>query len=188
MAEEKKLGDLNRTEKQAIILSALMKEGYNQNQASKLLEVSRVRVCQVNKKIKQGVLSPLVNKAKKSVALLLEGKPVGDMQSVKGADVLAAAKMVLDRADPVVNKTENTNISVQYEIKPEERDRYKAALGIIDAEFEVLPENQKLLDERKLLPEGSNNGSSPGFEPEDEGPIPSPSTITDDGTVETDNT
>jgi hypothetical protein len=84
------------------------------------------------------VLAPLVNKARRSVKLLLEGKAVGDMTMVRGSDVLTAAKMVLDRADPIVVKTENTNISMKYELNEEQRKKYKNALGIIDAEFELV--------------------------------------------------
>jgi transcriptional regulator len=145
MTEEfKKIDELNRTEKTAIILQALQKEGYNDNQSSKLLDVTRSRICAVNKKIKQGTLHPLVNKAKKSIKLLVEGKAVGDMQKVLGSDVLGACKMVLDRTDPVVVKTENTNLSLSYDIKDEDRDKYKKALGIVDAVYETLPEPKQI--------------------------------------------
>ncbi len=127
---EKKISELLPSEKIAIVLTALQKEGYNQNQVAQLINMSRSRVCQVNKKVNKGTLNPLVNKAKKSVKLLLEGRPVGMMKEVKGADVLTAAKMVLDRSDPITVKTENTNVSLTLDIKPEERERYRAALGL----------------------------------------------------------
>lgn len=141
----KKVSDLNKTEKMAIVLQALHKEGYNDNQASHLLEVSRARVCQVHKKIDKGVLNPLVNKARKAVKLVLEGKAVGEA-APKASDVLTAAKMVLDRVDPIINKVESSQtIAHTYELKDEDRAKYKKALGIIDAEYEILPPNQKLI-------------------------------------------
>jgi predicted DNA-binding protein (UPF0251 family) len=136
----KNIKDLSKTEKSAIILEALMKEGYNQNQAAHLMKVSRAYTNQLNKNIKQGTLNPLVAKARKSVKAILEGKKVGDMGEVRGSDVLTAAKMVLDRADPVTQKIQNTNVSVSYELPAPDVDRYKKALGIIDAEFVVLPD------------------------------------------------
>lgn len=174
--ELKKIKDLNKTEKTAILLEALRKEGYNDNQIAQLVDLSRSRVCQVSKKINKGTLNPLVNKAKKSVKLLLEGQPVGTMKEVKGADVLTAAKMVLDRADPIVNKIESTNVAITYEIKPEERDRYRAVLGLAP------PPPIPLLEERPPIEavfehiEESSNGRTEGFEPLNVGPIPTSST------------
>jgi transcriptional regulator len=153
LMEFKKVGELNRTEKAAIIVAALQKEGYTDSQISKFLEVSRARVCQVNKKIKQGTLHPLVNKARKSVKMILEGKAVGTAEP-KASDVLTAAKMVLDRTDPVTVKTENTSVHMTVDITAEDRSRYKKALGIIDAEFEVitpqLPPPQHLLTSEEV--------------------------------------
>jgi transcriptional regulator len=135
--EYKDVSELNRTEKSAVIVAALQKEGYSDSQISKFLEVSRARVCQVNKKIKQGSLHPLINKARKSVKLILEGKSVGNAEP-KASDVLTAAKMVLDRSDPITVKTENTSVHMTVDITQEDRNRYKKALGIIDAEYEVI--------------------------------------------------
>jgi hypothetical protein len=132
--------DLKETEKKALVLEALQKAGFSDYQAAQLMNVSRQHVSQVNKKIKKGTLNPLVTKAKKAVKSILEGKPIGDVRDVKASDVLTAAKMVLDRSDPVTTKVENTHVNVNYDLRPEDRDRYKKALGIIDAEYEVLPE------------------------------------------------
>lgn len=145
-----KTKDLSRTEKAAIIQVALRKEGFIDADIAKLMNVSRNRVCNVNKKIKTGTLNPLVAKAKKAVKSILEGHGIGDMREVKGSDVLTAAKMVLDRSDPIVQKSENTNISYKYELKDEDRDRYKKALGIIDAEYEVLPEQVKQIEYHEI--------------------------------------
>jgi hypothetical protein len=132
--------DLKETEKKALILEALQKAGFSDYQAAQLMNVSRQHVSQVSKKVKKGTLNPLVTKAKKAVKSILEGKPIGDVRDVKASDVLTAAKMVLDRSDPVTTKVENTHVNVNYDLRPEDRDRYKKALGIIDAEYEVLPE------------------------------------------------
>lgn len=148
--EPRKIDELSETEKKAIIIQALNKEGFNDNQASKLLAVSRARVSQINKKARSGVLTPLVHKAKKSIGLLVEGKAVGDMKDIKGSDVIAAAKMVMDRAEPIVSKVESTNTStfVYGQISDGDREKYKKLLGIIDAEFEVV-EPKQLEDGRK---------------------------------------
>lgn len=145
MADEnsKKITEMGEMEKKAIILEALQKDGYTPYKAAQLMNVTRAYTSQLNKKVSKGLLNPLANKARKSIKLLLEGQPVGTMTSVKGADVLAAAKMVMDRVEPITVKTENTNVSVSYEIKEDERARYKAALGIIDAEFELVEEKDK---------------------------------------------
>lgn len=154
--EYKDVSELNRTEKSAVIVAALQKEGYNDNQISKFLEVSRARICQVNKKVKQGSLHPLVNKARKSVKLILSGLAVGTAEP-KASDVLTAAKMVLDRSDPITVKTENTSLHMTVEITPADRNRYKKALGIIDAEYEVV---QPKLIESSVTP-SSNNDLAP---------------------------
>src|SRR5512143_3185631 len=97
---------LSATEKRAIVLELLTREGYNQNESADLMNLSRQRVHIVNKQLKQGTLTPLVAKAKKSIKTLLEGKPVGAMTEVRGSDILGAAKMVMERAEPVVQKIE----------------------------------------------------------------------------------
>lgn len=143
--EPKRISELNKTEKTALILKALQKDGFNSNQSSQLLEISRARVSQVSKRLRTGgLLFPLVKKAKDSISLLLNGQPVGKMREVKGSDVLTAAKMVLDRYEPVINKTESTNVTMDFEITPENRQRYKRLLGIIDAEYEVISEPKSL--------------------------------------------
>jgi hypothetical protein len=147
MSEElKKVSLLNKTEKRAIVLKALNDAGFNDNQAAGLMEVSRQRVSVVQKGIKKGTLNPYVTKAKKAVKAILEGQLVGKAESIKTADILNAAKMVLDRADPVVQKLEQSHLHVNVEIKDEDRDRYRRALGVVvEAEFEPVPE-RKLIE------------------------------------------
>lgn len=167
----RKVAELNKTEKKAIIVAALEKEGYTQSDISKMLEVSRQHIHAVHKKVRKGVLNHLATKAKRSVKSLLEGQPVGAMTKVTGQDVLTAAKMVLDRVEPLTVKNENTSVHMTVSISDDDRDRYKKALGIIDAEYQVLP-----VVEPKLI-EGSSNGRTEGFGPSNEGSTPSPSSI-----------
>lgn len=150
LTELKKVSELNRTEKAAVMILALQKEGYSQADISRFLEVSRAHVSQVNKKIKKGSLSPYVGKARKAIKLILEGKAVGNVRDIRASDVLTAAKMVIDRSDPITVKTENTNIRLTVDITPDDRDKYKKALGIpIDAEFTVV--EPVLIPEQKLI-------------------------------------
>jgi len=136
----KKLWELDKQEKTVIILDALMKAGYSNSDASHILNVSRQYTFKLNKKMAKGTLNPLVNKAKKAVKTILAGKLVGDMKSVSGSEILAAAKMVLDRSDPVKVVSENTNISMRIDITPDKRERYLALLGIQGGISGVLPD------------------------------------------------
>lgn len=147
LPEIRKINVLSETEKKALVLEALLKAGFNQYQSSQLMDVSRQHISTINKKIKKGTLNPLVTKAKKAVKLILEGKGVGGVKDVKASDVLTAAKMVLDRSDPVTTKVESTHVNVNYDLKEEDRSRYKRALGIIDAEYEVLPEPPRQIED-----------------------------------------
>lgn len=144
---------LGKQEKTALILDALMKAGYSNGDAAHLLDVTRQYTFKLNKKMSKGTLNPLVNKARKAVKLILDGKPVGVMKGVTGADVLAAARMVLDRSDPVKVVSENTNISMRIDITPDKRERYLKLLGIVDAEYKMLPACQKQVETSQGIPE-----------------------------------
>lgn len=184
--EDKLIRHLNMTEKRAIVQQALTAQGFRTNEIAHLTNISPQRVVAVNKKIAAGTLNPMVGKAKKAVKMMLQGKKFGDISEIRGSDVLTAAKMVLDRVDPIVNKNENLTRTYTYELKAEDRDRYKKALGIIDAEFTVIPgDRQKDRQYEQKLIEGSANGRPSGFEPESEGSIPSPSTNNDEQTTKT---
>jgi hypothetical protein len=160
----KKIKDLSRTEKAAILVQALKKEGYNDNQIAQLTEVSRSRICQVNKAVREGKLSPILNKSiikklRTNIEMLIDGKKIGDMESVKGADVLGAMKMAADRIDPIINKTEDVNTTKKV-MREEDAARYRKLLGIpeitnavlipdkltIDAEFEKVEEKKNEKD------------------------------------------
>ena len=142
----KKVGELTKTEKKLVMIEALRKEGYNDHQISQFLEVGRSHICNLNKKIKQGTLNPLVNKARRSLKKLIDGQMVGAMREVRGSDVLTACKLVLDRTDPVTLKTESTHVTINYDLSPEDRDRYAKALGLpaMDAVFEAVEQQEVL--------------------------------------------
>lgn len=53
-----------------------------------------------------------VNKAIKAIESTLQGKPTGSVKNISTSDVLNAAKMVLDRAEPIVNVNQNLNVNV----------------------------------------------------------------------------
>lgn len=167
-SDPKKIKELNKTEKKAIILQALQKEGYNDSESSQLLDVSRARVAQINKKTRSGKLSPILDKStikkvKKNLAMLIDGQPVGAMDSIKGADVLGAIKIAADRIDPPVTKTENTNISARMDIRPEDRERFGRLLGlkVVDAEYELLPEpEQKQIESKEVTADEESNSKA----------------------------
>lgn len=143
-----KVHSLSAAEKKVIVIAALSKEGYNENETASLMGISRQRVNQVNAKLKAGVLTPLVSKAKKSIKMLLEGKPVGGMTEVRGSDILGAAKMVMDRAEPIIQKVEQRSFSAHIDLTPQERDKYQKLLGldkIPNAEFEPVQEKPMLM-------------------------------------------
>ncbi len=128
------LTELSRTEKKALILAALEKDGYSAYQAAQLLEVSKQLAYRVDKQMRQGLLTPLVRKARNSIGLLVEGQPVGKMKEVKGSDVLTATKMVVDRYEPIVQRIEEKSLRMTIDLTPEERLRYQKLLGFKEEE------------------------------------------------------
>lgn len=135
---------LSATEKKVLILEALAKEGYSPYQAAQLLNVSKQLTYRIDKQMRQGLLAPFVAKAKTSLGLLLEGKPVGDMKLVKGSDVTTAIRMVVDRVDPIVTRIEQKSLSIRGNLNDDEREKYHKLLGVAPQ----LPE----------LPDESNEG------------------------------
>ena len=125
-----RISQLNETEKKALIVTALMKDGFNQNQAANLLNVDRAHINRIAKKEKTGILAPYVNKAKKALRCTLEGKAVGDADKPKTSDVLNAAKMVFDREAPIIQRVESKNLNINLDLNDEDRERYKQILGM----------------------------------------------------------
>lgn len=146
MSNPKSVAQLSATEKKALILEALAKEGYSPYQAAQILGVSKQLTYRIDKQMRMGLLTPLILKARKSIGLLVEGKLVGEMTEVKGSDVLTATKMVVDRYEPVVQKIQQSSVKMSVNLTDEERSRYNKLLGLdkpIDAKFETVPQIEK---------------------------------------------
>ncbi len=126
----KTIAELSATEKKAIILEALLKIGYSPYQAANIMGVSKQLTYRIDKQMRQGLLTPLVKKARKSIGLLVEGKKVGDMEEVNGSDVIGASKMVIDRYEPIVTKIEQKNLKVNVDLTVEEREHYAKLVGL----------------------------------------------------------
>lgn len=126
----KPIAELTKTEKKALILEALAHEGYSPYQAAILLDVSKQLTYRIDKQMRQGLLTPLVRKARKSIGLLVEGQPVGQMTEVKGSDVTTAIKMVVDRYEPIIQRIEQKSLSLRgsVDLTEEERERYQKLL------------------------------------------------------------
>lgn len=66
--------------------------------------------------------SKYVKIAHRAVSKLARGKKVGDMETVTGPTVMAAANAILDRAEPVIKK--QINLNVKADVSPVDLDRY----------------------------------------------------------------
>ena len=132
MSDTKPIGELTATEKKALILEALAKEGYSAYQAAQILGVSKQLTYRIDKQMRQGLLTPLVKKARKSIGLLVEGQPVGQMKEVKGSDVTTALRMVVDRYEPIVQRIEQKSLALRgsIDLSEEEREKFQKLLGI----------------------------------------------------------
>lgn len=126
----KPLIELSATERRALVLEALLKEGYSPYQAAQIMGVSKQFTYRIDKQMRQGLLSPLVKKARKAVGMLVEGQKVGQMEEVRGSDVIAASKMVIDRYEPIITKIEQRSMKVSFDLTPEEREHYTKLLGV----------------------------------------------------------
>lgn len=129
---DKPITELSATEKKALILESLAKSGYSPYQAAQLLGVSKQLTYRIDKQMRQGLLTPLIKKARLSIGMLVEGKPVGEMKEVKGSDVINASKMVVDRYEPIVQRIEQKSLSLRgsLNLSDEEREHYQKLLGM----------------------------------------------------------
>lgn len=137
-------------EKTTVIIKALQEQGFNNNEAAKLLELSRQYTHRLGKPERVGALFPLIKLAQKAVKTTLKGEAVGSASTPKAGDVIAAAKMVLDRSDPVIQKLETTKTTYNIDLPTEDRDKYLKALGItpekvIEANYTLVEENNEAL-------------------------------------------
>lgn len=111
---------LKYTANQIAYLS-LRKEGLTQSEAAREVGISAGYGSQLESRVKGKydlTDTKLVKKAYKAVKCLIEGKPVGTVEKVKDSTVLAAASMVMDRAQPVVKHVATINQTfVTYDLK-----------------------------------------------------------------------
>lgn len=142
--KSKPIAELSATEKKVLILEALGKEGYSPYQSAQIMGVSKQLTYRIDKQMRQGILTPLVKKARKSIGLLVEGQPVGKMEEVKGSDVLTAAKMIVDRYEPIVQRIEQKSLKMTVDLTDEERERYQKLLQLNQA-----PQLLELKEEKK---------------------------------------
>lgn len=126
----KRIKDLNKTEKKGLIYNALTKEGFRPAEVAHMLGVGRSYVNALAKKQSQGLLAPLAAIARRSVKQLAKGQKVGEMESIRGSDVLGACTAILDRVDPKVNRQEIKSLHATIEISPEERAQIRERLGL----------------------------------------------------------
>jgi transcriptional regulator with XRE-family HTH domain len=120
---------MSEVEKKSMIIEALEAKGLRQTDAAALLNVTRGYAAQLSKKRETGLLAPLANLARRRVKDVLKGKAIDNTEKAKTSDVLKCAEMVLDRADPKVNKQEIKSFSAHIEITSEDRQRYLELLG-----------------------------------------------------------
>jgi transposase len=129
--KDKRLGELSVTEKRALVLEALEREGYSPYQAAQLMGVSKQLAYRIDKQMRQGILAPLIYKARKSIGLLADGQIVGKMEKVTGDNVIAASRMIIDRYEPVIQKIEQKSFHAELTLGPEERQKYLQMLGMV---------------------------------------------------------
>ena len=63
-----------------------------------------------------------IKKAALAVDKTLSGKSIGDAKPPNTSDILTAAKMVLDRAEPIINTSQNININTS--VSPVDLSKY----------------------------------------------------------------
>jgi hypothetical protein len=114
--------------------AAMIAQGMSKSQAAKTLGYSLGSIGALDKAIqnkgqKIGLLTESrIKKAYKVVDRFMSGRGIGDVETVKDSTVLRAAEMVIERADPKVQESGNTNINFtqinlgQFEAKPTEID------------------------------------------------------------------
>ena len=98
--------------------SLLRSQGYNNNDACKVLKITPTYGSMIKKNLKKFDLrdEKLVRKAHKAINLLVQGKTFNDIKHVKDSTTLAAANMIYDRYQPKV--TINNNLNVNTDISP----------------------------------------------------------------------
>ena len=126
----KPISDFKPSEKKALILAVLEKEGLSKQEAAQVMGVSRQHTYNLDKKREKGILAPLLPRAKKRLRDLLDGKVPEGIEKPKTSDLVNATKMVLDREAPIIQRVESKNLNINLDLNDEDRERYKQILGM----------------------------------------------------------
>ncbi len=96
-----------------IAFFALRKEGHTVKEACKVLGYNTRTGYYLDKKVRDGDLTDdyWLSLAAKAMKNVLKGKPFGEVGEIKGSDVMAALKMIYDRKQPAVKRSENMNLN-----------------------------------------------------------------------------
>lgn len=121
---------LSDNQKKQIAFNALRQTGLSIAKAGKLVGYESNHVYRLDKKRRAVILDTLAPKAKKAIANTLKGEKTGNAEKPKTSDVLAASKMVMDRVQPVIQRTDHRSVSVHMEVSEDERKQYLEALGL----------------------------------------------------------
>jgi len=136
--------------------AAMVAQGMSKSQAAITLGYSLGSIGALDKAIenksqKIGLLTESrIKRAYKVVDRLMAGKGVGTAEIVKDSTVLKAAEMVIERADPKVQETGNTNITfTQINLNTLQSDAVNPLIKEID-----------VTESGNVLPEMVGNGDS----------------------------
>lgn len=108
------------------VIGAALDAGIGQTAIAEGLKMPRSSVNHIARALdkKYDLTSQMyVKLAAKAQKLLLEGKPVGEMQTVKGSDVSAAIDRVYDRVQPKISH--NVNLNLDVDIDPVDLSKFK---------------------------------------------------------------
>lgn len=121
LAKNQKLEDLPENH-QAIMM--LFDNGASAKSIAKSLKLSLTQVYRVIEKGKKYDLAdlPMQKKAMRTFSKCMDGKPWGQIKTVKASDAIAAAKEVSDRSQPKINRTQNLNLNVN--LSPVDLSKY----------------------------------------------------------------
>ena len=96
----------------------LRKQGMSIADAAKATGYSLGYAYQLEKKLKNYDLTDdfWLSSAVKALKNILKGKTFGEVEKIKDSTIMEAIKMVFDRYQPVVRRSENLNVNAQVEI------------------------------------------------------------------------
>ena len=97
-------------------LALLKREGITLKEASKALGISEGYTRQLSAKLNKYDLTSKksVKSAHNAVQKLVNGEKFGDIKDIKDSTVLSAAKMIFDRAQPIVQRSERVDVKVSF--------------------------------------------------------------------------